>query len=461
MRIQELYRDAESRLRLAEASNSCIVVTVSLPTSCSQESCRFGFEKQGTTSKVFVDKGIRYSGSNDTFRSFLADGEATFNDSVSLHGFLERIRMVADERLDDEERPEREATPASSEASHQAAPLNLREIAGAGDIAQRPVRPIRFDAEGFLADLKAEVIGQDAALTSLTRAINAQVRKRKPERPLNVLLAGKSGVGKTKTAEELAPILGRRTGTRWGYIRVDMNQLNAEHTVSRLIGAPPGYAGYGDAPLFEPLLHNQRQVILFDEMEKAHPKVMQMLMNAMANGRLEASSAMQSEAAVFDFQKCILVFTTNFPLRVDNGLSDQEVTRRCRQQLCRSRTSAAPMLREIANRFTSIILYSPLGEREKMDIFVLTIIRLGRQYGLEVRRISKDLLQGFADLVELDNGVRDLEYDMETYLGNAFANFADLGAGTDIKLSGAPESVQIDFFGRNAETKNNKENKPL
>lgn len=451
MRIQELYRDAESQLRLAEASNTCIVVTVFLPTSCSQESCRFGFEKQGSTSKVLVDKGIEYSGSNDTFRSFLADGEATFNDSVSLNGFLEQIRMVADERRP-AERSEHETETEATDVSRQVAVLNLQEIADTGNIMQRLVRPIRFDAEGFLADLKAEVIGQDAALMSLTRAINTHVRKRKPERPLNVLLAGKSGVGKTKTAEELAQALSKHTGTRWGYIRVDMNQLNAEHTASRLIGAPPGYVGYGDTPLFEPLLHNKRQVILFDEMEKAHPKVMQMLMNAMANGRLEASSAMQCEAAVFDFQKCILVFTTNFPLRIDNGLSDQEVTRHCRQQLCRKQMPAAPMLQEIANRFTSIILYKPLGEKEKIDILVLTIVRLGRQYELEVKRIAEDLLQSLADLMELDNGVRDLEYHMETYLGSAFANFADLSAGTDVKLAGTPERVWIGLFSGKSET---------
>jgi ATP-dependent Clp protease ATP-binding subunit ClpC len=174
----------------------------------------------------------------------------------------------------------------------------LQEIVDTGSIAQRLRRPIRFESEGFLSDLKAEVIGQDEALAFLTGTINTHIRKRSPERPLNVLLAGKSGVGKTMTAEKLAPLLSKHTGTRWGYIRVDMNQLNAEHTTSRLIGAPPGYVGYGDTPLFEPLLRNKRQVILFDEMEKAHPKIMQMLMNAMASGRLESSASMQSQSAV-------------------------------------------------------------------------------------------------------------------------------------------------------------------
>jgi ATP-dependent Clp protease ATP-binding subunit ClpA len=179
---------------------------------------------------------------------------------------------------------------------------------------------------------------------------------------------------------------------------------------------------------------------------------MQMLMNAMASGRLESSASMQSEAAVFDFKKCILVFTTNFPLRAESGLSGQETTRSCRAQLCRNQAQSTPMLQEIANRFTSIILYKPLGEREKVDISVLTIVRLGRQYGLEVRRISEGLLQSLADLLELDNGVRDIEYHVEACLGNAFANFADLGAGTDIKLSGALERVQIGLFSRNTET---------
>lgn len=444
MIINEIYQEAETQLRLAEASNTCIVVSIELPLSCSPNTCRLGFEKLGDISKILVDKGIQYSGPNETFRVFLSDGEMSFNDNTALREFLEQVKLVAEEVLLSEH-----IVPEEIEIVNHL-PVNPHEIADTDNIVRRNMRPLRFDSESFLADIQGEIIGQKPALTSLTNAINTHVRKRKSERPLSILLAGKSGVGKTKTAEELSDLLRKHTGNRWGYIRVDMNQLNAEHTVSRLIGAPPGYIGYGDPPLFKPLLQNKYQVILFDEMEKAHPKVMQMLMNAMANGRLEASFPMQTDTISFDFCQCIFIFTTNFPLSVEGNLSQTEVTQRCREQLCRSQINGTPMLQEIANRFTSIIIYRMLGEMEKVDILVLTIVRLGRQYWLEVKRISDELLQHLCDLMELNNGVRDLEYELEAYLGVAFANFSDLNAGTSIKLSGTLEDIQISLFNMSA-----------
>lgn len=424
--IRELCDYAHEFLQKAQATGSCMITTVSLPQNCSPESCRFGFEKGGGISKLFIDKGIEYHGESELFRSFLEIGEISFHDDDSLNFFLEELRLIASK---------------SQEILLKS--INIKDICDTDGIISKSISPVAFHYDLFLEDLKSEVIGQDDALERLVQSIQIQIKKRYPQKPLNILLAGKSGIGKTRTAELLAPLLTKHSGEKWGYIRVDMNQFNEAHTVSRLIGAPPGYVGYGDPPIFEPLLSNKKQVILFDEMEKAHPAVMKMLMNAMASGRLESSDSKRNEE--YNFRNCILIFTTNIPFRVEDGLQEHEITRKCREQLSYGLLQENSMLPEIANRFTKIILYQPLASSKKADILVLSVVKLASQYGLNLKKISPQMIQDLADTIDLDHGVRDVEYRIEEYLGLAFANFSDVQSQKDLILSGNLEHIQIDI----------------
>ncbi|MDR0580862.1 MAG: AAA family ATPase [Holosporaceae bacterium] len=437
MRISDLRYKAYEYLQSASDTASCIVLNVQLPSVCTQSACRIGFEKHGETGsgKVLIDRNIDYRGSNEIFRNFLRDGEFTFRNSNDLNAFLTDLSAVEDENLNT----------ANVQPPHP--PIDIDTVVNIESIVPRSIRrPFKFDREGFLSNLQSEIRGQRNVLQQLAHMLYAHTSKSSPERPLSILFAGRSGVGKTKTASLISALLNRHTQNRWGFIRVDMNQLNAEHTVSRLIGAPPGYLGYRDIPLFEALLHNPWQIILFDEMEKAHPKVLQVLMNAMGEGRLESSCSFEDGNRSFDFRRCVMLFTTNIPFNVDisQNPSQCEITRQCRNQLCKRFNGTYTMLPEVANRFTEILLFNPLNDADKIEILALSIIRLGLQYGLEVKKISESLLQDFSDKFSLDNGVRDIEYMLESYFGSVFSTFIDKNHDKfEVFLSGKIDNIEI------------------
>ena len=172
----------------------------------------------------------------------------------------------------------------------------LHGVVDSSQVSVPKSKGIRFDKEAFYVDITGKVIGQNQALRVLTELSAIHVGKTNPNRPLTVLLAGPTGTGKTLTAEQVTKLLAKYTGVDWRFIRIDMNQLTERTSVSRLLGADPNYVGYDDPPLFEPLLSNKYHVILLDEMEKGHPAVLKVLMNAMGNGSTSATVSCSSRA---------------------------------------------------------------------------------------------------------------------------------------------------------------------
>jgi ATP-dependent Clp protease ATP-binding subunit ClpA len=277
--------------------------------------------------------------------------------------------------------------------------------------------------------------------------VNTHIRKRSPQRPAVLLLAGPTGTGKTKTAELLSTLLAKHTHAEWGFIRVDLNQMGEAHHANRLIGSPPGYIGYDDPLLFEPLMRQPRHVILFDEMEKAHPKVLQVLMNAMSNGRLECSRPIDGKRE-FSFLECVFLFTSNIPLRLGaiEYMSQLNITRACRQQLMQPMKEQPAMLPELAARFTDILLFRQLSDQDKVAIMALTIMRVAEQYNLHIRRIAPQLLQAVVDELSVSNGVREAENALESMFGAALADFADATSNTEAALHGTIDRVEVASF---------------
>ena len=152
-------------------------------------------------------------------------------------------------------------------------------------------------------DLKRMVFGQDDALVALSSAIKlSRAGLREPEKPIgNYLFSGPTGVGKTEAARQLSEILGVKL------IRIDMSEYMERHTVSRLIGAPPGYVGFDQGGLLTDAVdQNPHSVLLLDEIEKAHPDVFNLLLQVMDHGRLTDTNGKS-----VDFRNVVLIMTTN------------------------------------------------------------------------------------------------------------------------------------------------------
>jgi len=186
--------------------------------------------------------------------------------------------------------------------------IGVKEIeAIVAKIARIPPKSVSKDDQQALktleADLKRVVFGQDEAITALAAAIKlARAGLREPEKPIgNYLFAGPTGVGKTEAARQLASILGVKL------LRFDMSEYMERHTVSRLIGAPPGYVGFDQGGLLTDAIdQHPHAVLLLDEIEKAHPDLFNILLQVMDHGKLT-----DHNGKTVDFRNVVLIMTTN------------------------------------------------------------------------------------------------------------------------------------------------------
>ena len=209
--------------------------------------------------------------------------------------------------------------------------------------------------------LRQRVVGQDAAL----RAVSAAVRRARaglqdPNRPIgSFLFLGPTGVGKTELARALAEFL---FDDEHAMVRIDMSEYQEKHTVSRLVGAPPGYVGYDEGgQLTEAIRRRPYSVVLLDEIEKAHADVWNVLLQVLDDGRLT-----DGQGRTVDFRNTVLIMTSNVGSQHLRDLTDERRARIERQVDEELRATFRP---EFLNRIDEIIFFQPLG-REQLDRIV-------------------------------------------------------------------------------------------
>ncbi|TDJ16761.1 MAG: ATP-dependent chaperone ClpB [Deltaproteobacteria bacterium] len=224
--------------------------------------------------------------------------------------------------------------------------------------------------------LRKRVVGQDDAL----RAVSAAVRRARaglqdPDRPIgSFIFLGPTGVGKTETARALAEFL---FDDEHAMTRIDMSEYMEKHSVARLIGAPPGYIGYEEGgQLTEAVRRRPYSVVLFDEIEKAHPDVFNVLLQILDEGRLT-----DGQGRTIDFRNVVLILTSNIGSQQIVGLEDQAEIERSVEEALRAHFKP-----EFLNRIDETIVFHQLA-REQLDPIVS--IQLDRvQKLLEQRRIE-------------------------------------------------------------------------
>lgn len=209
--------------------------------------------------------------------------------------------------------------------------------------------------------LSEVVIGQSEAIESVARGLlRAEAGLTSGHRPLGVFLfVGTSGVGKTLMAKEIARHL---TGSQRGMVRIDMSEFQERHSLSRLVGSPPGYVGYGEGgELTEAVRRNRYAVLLFDEVDKAHADVHNLMLQLFDEGRLT-----DSMGRVVDFRNTVIIMTANLPTErsaaVGYGVpkGDDSAEKRAR---IRSRV-AAMLSTELINRIDEVVLFKTLTEED-------------------------------------------------------------------------------------------------
>jgi len=240
--------------------------------------------------------------------------------------------------------------------------------------------------------LRERVIGQDASLTVVANAIRrSRAGLSDPKRPIgSFIFLGPTGVGKTETARALAEFL---FDDEQAMIRIDMSEYMEKHAVARLIGAPPGYVGYDEGgQLTETVRRRPYAVILFDEIEKAHPDVFNILLQVMDDGRLT-----DAKGRTVDFKNTVIIMTSNLGAAMLHGDAlksehDFEMARESVMKILREHFRP-----EFLNRVDDIVIFRPLGTAQLAKILDLRLNEVSKL--LEDRQISLELTEPARQLI--------------------------------------------------------------
>jgi len=302
-------------------------------------------------------------------------------------------------------------------------------------------------------ELHKRVIGQDQAIKALSQAIRrARAGLKDPKRPGgSFIFAGPSGVGKTELSRTLASFL---FGDADALIQLDMSEYAERHTVSRLFGSPPGYVGYDEGgQLTEKVRRRPFSVVLFDEIEKAHPDIFNSLLQVLEDGRLT-----DAQGRVVDFKNTIIIMTTNLGTRdiskgaglgFANSGDSQTSYERMRNKV--TDELKAHFRPEFLNRIDEIVVFHQLTEAEIVQIVDLMIALLderlkAKDMGIELKPSAKALIasRGYDPVMGARPLRRTIQREIEDILSEKIL-FGEIKAGEIIVVDTEGEGVDAKF----------------
>jgi len=396
-----------------------------LPDFCSPKEATLGFCRTCGSYMLYIRPQVTYTGSSAALSEFFSPGMRSF---PSFHDMSTRMRQWGN------------------------------AIIGGDHPDQTPALCKRIRSA-----LEQQVIGQPQATEGAAYRIFTHISKKFPARPLSLVLHGPTGTGKTELCKAIAPALNRLLPSApYHYIRTDLNTYTEAHSVSRLLGSPPGYIGYDDQPVLETVRHNPRTVFLFDELEKAHSEILKIFMAILDDGCCAARKDSKEFGRDLDFRRCIFLFTTNLNLAASSGPAigfaappdfspeasssnlpkNLSVPHRFLQQddIARQALVRSGVLPEIAGRFTGFLPFVSLDKSSMMAITAKQIGALGAEFGLHILSISPEIVSALTPTEAFS--VRSTVPILENTLTGLFAQYNTSG-GTCIHLLGTPEHIRL------------------
>jgi ATP-dependent Clp protease ATP-binding subunit ClpC len=298
-------------------------------------------------------------------------------------------------------------------------------------------------------ELHGSVVGQDEAIVAVSRAIRrSRAGLKDPNRPIgSFIFSGPTGVGKTELARALAKFL---FADAQALIRVDMSEYMEKFSVSRLIGAPPGYVGYEDSgTLTKAVRRKPYSVVLLDEIEKAHPDVFNILLQVLDEGHLT-----DNYGRVIDFKNTVVIMTSNVGARdimsgkslgfhtADSKSNFEKMQERIKDEMQKVFNP------EFLNRLDDVIVFHPLSKEHIAQIVTILLKEVQRRLGDEVR-----LTQGAIDFLvqkgyDENYGARPLKRAIQKFVEDPLSEkilLGEFGRGDEIEVDVAPDGERLVF----------------
>jgi ATP-dependent Clp protease ATP-binding subunit ClpC len=372
-----------------------------LPVGCTPDRADIGVETgPGLGVSLLLPPGIEYSGSDSDAAAWVTTGRHVENQLSQALAWLADVLA----------QPQESGAPDGVSVGHQ--PVDESTLCGL---------------------VAAEVLHQDRATGQISAAVSRHTWKIAPRRPLTLLLTGPTGVGKTASVEALVTALNSLSTTPWAHVRLDMAEMHERHTVARLVGAPPGYVGYGDGQdLASAMRANPRIVILLDEVEKAHPAVVTSLLGLLDAGRLVTRDD------TVEARSAVIAMTTNLDAdglyreRTARGIGDPDQI----DVLARQRLRAAGLRPELVGRITSVVAFDPLDVQAQHDVARAALRRVAASYGVVLDAVADEAVAAVVKATSGSGaGARGLEYVIDRLYGPDFAGHYRTQGSSPLQLA--------------------------